>query len=362
MAWTVDWSVTIDGRDASTAMRPYLTEIEVADRDGTASDSCRLTFDDSGGQALLPKEGAKVRVTMNGVLVFEGTVDSTPWSMTRGAGRLLEISAKGRDPRGKSKEGQRWHLDDATLGEALEKGAKAAGLSRIVVDPELAQTRRAYWSPDGASFTGWATKLGRDLGATFKVRGDVAVFAARGKGLSATGAAMPTVRATIPGNVISIRLDPLKGRPRYKKARVRSFDRKKAEFVAADVEFDTSEGETATEERRFDAADEEDAKTVGKGRKTEAEREGGNGSIEMDLEPAAQAEGTLILSGARPGIDGTYRIVGVNHRASRSGGATTSIEFKQPQGEAGKDKRAASSKSAPAPAPANVPIPTPRLE
>ncbi len=356
MSWSVEWTVWIDGRDASGAMRPYLMEIEVADRDGTASDTCRLTFDDSSGQALLPKDGATVRVAMNGVLVFEGVVDSTPWTLTRGGGRLLEISAKGRDARGKAKEGQRWHLDDATLGEALEKGAKAAGLSRIVVDPGLGAIRRGYWSPDGASFLGWATKLGRELGATFKMRGGVAVFAARGQGLSASGAAMPVVHATIPGKVISVRLDPVKGRPRFKQARIRAFDRKAAAFVVSDVAFEAGEGETASEERRFDAADADEAKAIGQGRKAEAEREGGNGSIEMDLEPSAQAEGTLILSGARPGIDGTYRIVSVTHRASRSGGATTSLEVKQPQGEAGKDRRSAPTFSAPS----SVPIPTPR--
>ncbi|WP_062111166.1 phage late control D family protein [Aureimonas sp. AU40] len=346
MAWTVDWAVTIDGRDASSAMRPYLISIDISDKDGTSSDNCRLTFDDRGGQALLPKEGASVRVTMNGVVAFEGIVDSTPWTLTRGGGRLLEISAKGRDPRGKTKQGQRWHLDDATLGEALEKGASEAGLSGIVVAPDLAAIRRSYWSPDGASFLGWATRLARDLGATFKVRGDRGVFAARGEGLAATGAAMPTIRATIPGNVISVRLDPLKGRSRYKKARVRSFDRDKAEFKVSDFEFDTGEDEPASEERRFDAADEDDAKAIGKGRKSEAARESGDGTIEMLLQPEAQAEGTLVLTGARDGIDGTFRIVSVNHKADRAGGALTSLEIKQPGGGAGRDSRAPKKKKA----------------
>ncbi|KTQ94993.1 hypothetical protein NS226_13765 [Aureimonas ureilytica] len=342
MAWSVQWAVEIDGRDASSAMRPYLQQIDINDRDGTASDSCRLTFDDTGGQTLLPTEGASVRVTLDGVLVFAGTVDSTPWTLTRGGGRLLEISAKGRDPRGKSKQGQRWHLDDATLGDALRKGAEGAGLSGIVVDPALASIRRPYWSPDGASFLGWASRLARDLGATFKVRGDQAVFAQRGKGSSAKGAPMPTIRATIPGNVISVRLDPLKGRRRFKKARVRSFDRKAAAFVVSDVEFDTEndEDDLPSNERRFEASDEDDAKAVGKGRKAAAERESGNGTIEMTLQPEAQAEGSLVLTGARDGIDGTYRIVSVTHRADRGGGASTSLEFKQPGGAAGKDSRA----------------------
>jgi phage protein D len=61
----------------------------------------------------------------------------------------------------------------------------------------------------------------------------------------------------------------------------------------------------------------------------------------MDLPVEAQAEGTLVLSGARPGIDGSYRIVSVTHKETRSGGATTSLELKQPTGGAGNDGRKA---------------------
>ncbi len=88
-------------------------------------------------------------------------------------------------------------------------------------------------------------------------------------------------------------------------------------------------------------ADEDQASQIGDARKREAEREGGEGSVEMDMTVAAQAECTFMLSGARAGVDGQYRIVSVRHRASRNGGSTTSLEIKQPGGEAGKDRRKA---------------------
>ncbi|MBB3996862.1 phage late control D family protein [Aureimonas pseudogalii] len=354
MPWKVSWRVTVDGRDMSAGMRPYLIAISVSDKDGMASDAASLTFDDAVGQLLLPKGGANVAIELDGVRIFEGVVDGTPWALTRGGGRILSVSAKGLDTRGRAKEGQTWHLDDATLDEALQKGAKVAGLEGITVDRELGQLKRPYWSPQGASFLGWARRLAADHGATFKVRGSRAVFAKRGQGASAAGGAMPTVEAKIPGNVITAHIDPAQGRRAFKAARVRYFDRKKATFEEKDVEIGADDTE-AVNVRRFTAADGDEADAIGQGRRSDAERERATGTIEMDLEPAAQAEGTLNLTGARAGIDGSYRIVGVTHKADRGGGATTSIEIKQPQGEAGKDSRTPTQST-----PANVPIPTPR--
>lgn len=94
------------------------------------------------------------------------------------------------------------------------------------------------------------------------------------------------------------------------------------------------------------AADEDQAKSIGEARKAEAEREGGEGGVELDLTVQAQAEGMFILAGARAGVDGSYRIESVRHKASRSGGSTTVLELKQPGGGAGKDARKATAKGA----------------
>lgn len=359
MAWKVDWVVTIDGRDVSSAMRPFLHSITVSDKDGTSSDTCNLIFDDTGGQCLLPKPGAKVVVRLQGAVVFQGVVDTTPWTMTRGGGRILEVTAKGVDTRGKAKESQRWHLDDSTLQDALTKAGKAAGITSVTVDPELGSIERPYWSPDGMSFLAWGQKLAKEHGATFKVRGEKAVFAKRGTGVTATGSSMPTITASIPGNVISVSIDPSKGRPKFKKTKVRYFDRPSASYKEKELDIETGDDTVEAENSRITtAADETEADSMTKGRKSDSERDAGGGTIEVDLAEEAQAEGTLILTGARPGIDGTYRIAGVTHKATRSGGATTTIDLKQPTGGAGTDSRASANAGA-ATAPANVPIPTP---
>jgi len=63
--------------------------------------------------------------------------------------------------------------------------------------------------------------------------------------------------------------------------------------------------------------------------------------VQLDLTVVAVVEGWCSISGVRPGIDGTYLIETVKHSASRSGGATTSLDLKQPGGGAGKDSRKA---------------------
>lgn len=346
MPWKVHWSVMVDGVDVTINMRPYLIDIEVTDKDGTASDTCSLTFDDTDGRSLLPRDGSKVRVRLQGVLVFSGTVDSVRSSGSRGGGRLLKVSAKGMDSRGKVKEPQAFHKDDAELGDFLDDAARQAGLSGVVVDDELAGIKRDYWSADGESFVHLGQRLARELNATFKIRagatGDVAVLMPRGK-----DAGMPVVRGNVGGNVINWDVAPFTGRRTFTKGKVSYFDRDEAKFKSEEVEFDLDRDlPESTNVIRSTAKDANQAKAIANARKSEAQREGGEGSVELDITPEAQAEGMFVLRGARPGVDGTYRIVSVHHKASRSGGALTSLELKQPQGGAGKDSRKAGGSSA----------------
>lgn len=120
---------------------------------------------------------------------------------------------------------------------------------------------------------------------------------------------------------------------------LQAFDRKEARFKSTEVEIDSADAPEASNVVRMTVGDEEQAKLRAEGRKSEAEREAGEGSVELDITPEAQAEAQFSLTGARPGVDGTYRIVTVTHKANRTGGATTRLELKQPGRGAGKDNR-----------------------
>ncbi|MEN5300335.1 late control D family protein [Brucella sp. TWI559] len=339
-SWKVNWKVLVDGRDMTSAMRPYLISIDITDKDGSASDTCSLTFDDTDGQVKLPQDGAAVEAILDGVSKFKGTVDSVRSSGSRGGGRTLQVTAKGFDSRGKVKQPLLFHKDDATLQEFIDDAAKRSGISTIKLDADFANIHRDYWSADGESFLHLGEKLARELGGSFKIRGDQAVLAKRGEGKATTGAKMPVIEGIVGVNVISWDIAPYKGRRSFTKAKVRYFDRKAADFKSKDIEFDLDRDlPESTNVVRTTVSDESQAEHVGEARKREAEREGGEGTVEMDLTVEAQAEATFTLSGARAGVDGEYRISTVRHKADRSGGSTTSLEIKQPGKNAGKDTR-----------------------
>lgn len=324
--WSVDWRVSVGGDDFTEAMRPYLIDISVTDKDGTASDSCSLTFDDTDGAIDLDMEGKSIEVLLNGVSVFLGTVETARSQGSRGGGRIVPVTAKGFDTRGKAKQAQAFHMDDATLGDFLGEAGRQAGLT-VEVDPSLASIVRDYWSADYESVLDLGEKIAREVNGTFKIRGTKAVLVPRG------GVALPTVQGIVGpgGNVISWDIAPFTGRPAFTKAKARWFDRKAATFREEEIEIDLGRDLPEAENIvRLPSGDGDQAKLRTEGRKSQAERDAGGGTVELDLTPEAQAEAPFTLTGARRGVDGTWRIASVTHKANRSGGATTGLEIKEP--------------------------------
>ncbi len=116
------------------------------------------------------------------------------------------------------------------------------------------------------------------------------------------------------------------------------FDREKAKFEQEEIEFETDRHlPDATNVIRSTAGDKK--QDIDEARKREAEREGCEGTVVLDLTPSAQAEAMLSLTGTRSGVDGSFRIVTVSHKADRAGGVMTPLELRQPTGGAGKDQR-----------------------
>lgn len=334
--------VTVAGQDVSSAILPRLISLSVTDKAGTSSDTVNIELDDAEGIILLPSDGDPIEVQLGDdsgvVTVFRGVVDEVRSAGSRSSGITLTISGKGVDTKGKAKEPRTKHWDSKSLGDVFSEAAQAAGIGSARVDPALAQITRPYWAMQNESFLHWAERIAREVGGTFKVSNDVAILAKRNGGAAPNGAALPAISAIYGQNLISWDIAPILGRPRYKKARARWYDPKKAEWVVEEVEIDDQDA-GAEFTARYPAADKGEAKANSDSRKADSERGKGGGSITIDGNGDAQPEGTVILAGARPGIDGTYRIDTVNHSFSRGSGWTTRLDVKQPQGEAGTDSR-----------------------
>ena len=342
MPLTVDWSVSINGTNYTTRFNPHVMEIEATDGSGDGADTCRITLADDG-RIIMPKKGAAISVSIMGVQVFSGILKTPRCTYAKGQGGLMILNAAGHDTEDKGKEGQQTTKEDGSLGDFLQDMGKKAGYS-VKLDPELAKIKRTFWAAEGRSFRHMAQVLANEYGATVKFSGKKAVLARRGNGTAPNGSALATVRAYAPGNLISADMEPYEGSAVYRDVRFTWFDREKAEFKEekADVRLQGLGG-PATKVMRGKAASKDDAKDRSEGRANASERDKGGGSVEIDIEPSARAEGTCILSGVRPGIDGSYRISGVTHtlRPGDSGGATTKLELKQPDDKAGTDSRKA---------------------
>jgi len=89
----------------------------------------------------------------------------------------------------------------------------------------------------------------------------------------------------------------------------------------------------------FKAADDDRAGNRATANADSAERALGGGRILIDGHPMAMAQALVNLSGARDGVDGTYRIRQARHVFERGSGWTTSLEVEQPSGDAGEDTR-----------------------
>lgn len=341
--------VIVDGQDISSALLPRLTNLSITNKAGASSDTVRIEVDDTDGVILLPSEGAVIIVFLGSnstgpAIVFRGVVDEVRSTGSRSAGRILSISGKGFDAQGKPKQPQEKHWDHKKLGDVFAEAAKLGGVAKARVDEEIAPITRPYWAMQGESFIHFGERIAREVGATFKISNDVAILAKRNGGRSASGKPLAVVRAAYGDNLISWDIAPVTGRPRYSKAKTRWYDTKTGTWKTEEVEIEDEKAK-AEFTSRYPAGDADEAKRLSESRKTDSERAKGEGSITIDGTADAQPEGTVILSGARPGIDGTYRVDAVQHDFSRSSGWVTRLDLKQPHGKAGKDSRKKSNKS-----------------
>lgn len=332
------FEVQVGGVNITSALAPILTSMSVSSKAATHADTASLTVDDTGGRIVLPSPKAPVLIYLGwqgGPMreVFSGVVDEVRSSGSRSGGRSLSISAKGLDVTGRAKEGQHRHFDGMTLPAILKAAGELAGITQIEVDPRLASLVLPYVDMRGESFLHLGERLARELGGSFRVQGNRATVAARAGGYTAS-----TVSAAWGVNLISWDLKPFVGRGRHKAARARHYDPK----AAREVETSSPTGDASALAdfiRRDRAADAEAARRIAGGDAAVASEAGGGGTVVIDGNGGAVPDGLCVLTGARPGADGSYRIKGVTHDYSRSGGWTTSLELAEPQGGAGTDTR-----------------------
>ncbi|MCA3573353.1 MAG: late control protein [Aestuariivirga sp.] len=320
--------VTVAGTNITTTLMPVLISLTVSDNVGTHSDTASLEIDDTDGRIVLPRLGAPVIVALGwegegARIVFTGTVDEVRSSGSRGSGRTLSISAKGMDTTKKPKEAQQRHFDDSTVEDILKQAGQAAGVTEIDVDPSLASISRKYFEMRDESFIHMGERLAREIGGNFRIQGTKAIMSKRG------GTYTSAVVAAWGRNLHGWDISPALGRAQYSKARARWYDSRKAEWQ--DKEESTSLSVDARHDHRYAKPDEDEATQQTASDRATSERDAGEGSVTIEGDTAAIPDGLCIVTGARLGVDGPYRIESVTHSYSRGGGFVTQLSLKQPR-------------------------------
>lgn len=319
--------VTVGGSNITSTISPVLTSISVSSKVGTHSDTATLELDDTDGRISMPSIGAPVVIALGweeqGVrVVFTGTVDEIKSSGSRSGGRMMNITAKGMDTTKKPKQAQQRHFDKKSVKDILTAAGKSAGIEEVDVDPSLASIVRQYFDMRDESFIHAGERLAREIGGNFRVQGTKAIMSKRG------GAYTAAVQAAWGVNLHSWDMSPSLGRTQFNKTRARWYDKKKAEWQTS--EQDTDLQVDATFDHRYSKADKDEADQQADSDKATSKRDSGEGSVTIEGDTGAVPDGLCIISGARAGIDGPYRIESVTHQYSRGGGFTTQLNLKQP--------------------------------
>jgi len=326
------YQITVGGNVVTSAFAPRLMSLIFTDADGGVADTLEIELDDTGGAIFLPSTGDPIQAQLwwdipppgasAGSLQFTGTVDEVRSRGARGAGRTLAIMGRSADMKTKGKHKTSKHLDNATFGSAAQTFGGIGGY-QVSVDSSLASVQRDYWLLANESFLSWGRRIAEEIGATFKVAYPKATFIPRNSGDSAAGAALGGVTAIAGQNLISWDVSPTLSSGVWNNVKALYYDHTKAQW-GEDSQAVGSAGAVADHRETFKHADKGRAHARTTSNLNSARRLAAGCSVEIDGDPAALSQANLTISGARPGIDGDYRIKTARHVLDRHRGWTSS--------------------------------------
>lgn len=329
MDWKPAFRVTVDGEDITETLSPRLVSLTVQDAPGVESDTVELTVADHlpGARLEIPPRGAEIDVSLGygvsvkrmGLYVADSVEVSGPPDNMRIRGTAA--------PHGATKSGQKpindqksrsWD-EGTTLGDLVQKVAADHGM-KAVVSPSLAGLELPHIDQVDESDINLVTRIARTFDALAKPGGGALILAKRGE------IPMPSVRLT-PQDVtnwrMSVNLKPAPGKV------VATFrDQSIAEDVEISVDGDADKELVQRIRERY--PNEATAKQAAKSQAKRNKRAEKQLSISLPGNPDIVADGRVILSGFRPGLDGTWLVTRATHQLDK-GGYRTSLTAEPPE-------------------------------
>jgi uncharacterized protein len=175
---------------------------------------------------------------------------------------------------------------------------------------------------DDDGIVSFGARLANELGAVFKISSGNDSMTGATSFTNAAGDVMEAVIAEWGKNLIAWRIKPYAARPQAKAAMAQYYDLKKVIFaqvtksIGGSAPFGNAEAITQLPAL---APNQQVGDQTNGGQAALADRRRGTGWVQLNGEPQARAGKPITIIGARPGVDGTYRIEEAEHVYSRAG-------------------------------------------
>lgn len=191
------FSITIEGKDITTALDTRLMSLTLTDNRGFEADQLDLELDDADGQIMLPRRGAVIQLSLGwkGQLLFPKggfTVDEIEHS---GAPDRLTIRARSADFREtlNTRREKSWH--QTTVGDVVKELAIRHHL-KTALDKEMAGEMLDHMDQTSESDASFLMRLAREYGAIASVKNGYLLFLRQGQGRTASGKQLPVIIIT----------------------------------------------------------------------------------------------------------------------------------------------------------------------
>lgn len=329
--------VWVGTREVTDKLQPFLLSLRILD--GMApGPGCEVELDDRDGRLDIPKRGEKVKAIIGwmgeaGVVTFEGAIHDVESSGQKEEGRKLYVKCTGGNfthtaiqspmqghagagaPPGQSVG------EPVTFLDWISQAAARAQIDGVSVHPTLAAITRHYWSQNNESFLNLGERLRREFGATFRMVNGIAEFSI--PGYNANGTRGGVVEAVWGKNLIMWRVHPWIARAAWPRGQQQFFSHVQGTWQTLAQNFGFPLPASLTQsvyQLPAPAPNSQEAEQANGG--VSQGQWWGQGRIVLNGEPAAAFNGTVVVRGARPGVDGEWLISLAEHRYSRQGYVT----------------------------------------
>lgn len=328
--------ISMGGFDITSNLNPFLLKVHIIDNGKV---QIELEIDDRDAKVPIPGYGVELDVALGWVSepayeIYTGNVMDVHHSFARKqGGRHMTVVASGVDMYSAIKQPMQFHMGQGALPgsdvgspytfQAFMSAVAANHGASVSIHPALGMIQRDYWAQQNESFMHLLHRMAREHGGIAGIRnGTNGVITL--PGYAPDGTPSGTVYARWGENLIGWNVVPFSARTAWQGAIQQFYNIQQGKWQQFSKGF--SGGAWADALAKFArpgaAPNSQVADQNNYADGQAALPNSGKGVIVINGEPSAKWNMNVVLSGARPGVDGTYFITSAEHTYSRQGYVT----------------------------------------